>query len=169
MELKQKLFISFFVGLIILITSFAAWRTPITKYKPKTIEEQEISELFIKYITARNNRNVKAFLSVIHNDCKYMITKDFIASKEQLEAKLPSLWMQNDDNNAAFGRCMAWECWHENYYRNVMLINPKFRISDHRANVNFKIVSGLFMDDNYFQLVKDNDAWKIIQFMRPIY
>ena len=98
-----------------------------------------------------------------------MVTKDRIVGKNELSRMLPELWMQNDNNDAAFGKCMAWECWHENYYRNVMLINPEFQIVDHRANVNFKIVSGLFMDDNYFQLIKENDAWLITKFMRPMY
>jgi hypothetical protein len=62
-----------------------------------------------------------------------MVTKDKIVSKKQLQAMLPALWMQNDDSNAAFGRCMAWECWHENYYKTVMLINPRFKISNGRA------------------------------------
>ena len=168
-RIETKKIVILFVGFIILITSYAAWRTPITQYTPKSPEELEITELFIKYITSRNNRDVESFLSTLHRKCKYMITKDLIASKNQLKAMLPNLWMQNDDNNAAFGRCMAWECWHENYYRQVMLINPKFRISGRHANVDFKIVSGLFMDDNYFQLVKEKDTWKISQFMRPIY
>ena len=81
---------------------------------------------------------------------------------------LPELWMQNKDGNAAFGRCMAWECWHENYYEKVMLINPKFQIFEDRAQVEFKIVSGIFMDDNYFDLVKDGNGWLISQFSRPI-
>jgi hypothetical protein len=98
-----------------------------------------------------------------------MVTKDAIVGKDQLKAMLPDLWMQNDDNHAAFGRCMAWECWHENYYREVMLINPQFRIADRQASVAFKIVSGLFMDDNYFRLIKEKDAWLIADFMRPIY
>jgi hypothetical protein len=63
---------------------------------------------------------------------------------------------------------MAWECWHENYYRSVMLINPKFRISQDRAYVEFKIVSGLFMDDHYFNVVKEKNDWLISQFSRPI-
>jgi hypothetical protein len=58
--------------------------------------------------------------------------------------------MQNYDGNAAFGRCMAWECWHENYYQTVMPMNPKLRIEGDRANVDFKIVSGLFMDEITF-------------------
>ncbi len=97
-----------------------------------------------------------------------MVTKDLMATKNELRKMLPEIWMQNEDGNAAFGRCMAWECWHENYYRTVMLINPKFRISQDRAYVEFKIVSGLFMDDNYFDLVKENNDWLISQFSRPI-
>ena len=98
-----------------------------------------------------------------------MATKDHIVSKDELSRMLPELWMQNDDNNAAFGKCMAWECWHENFYRTVMLINPAFQVMDRRASANFKIVSGLFMDDNYFQLIKVNNAWLITKFMRPMY
>ena len=98
-----------------------------------------------------------------------MVTKDMIVGKDWLKDMLPGLWMQNDDNTAAFGRCMAWECWHENNYRTVMLVNPKFSISGQQAHVDFKIVSGLFMDDNYFRLVKENDAWLITEFLRPVY
>ena len=98
-----------------------------------------------------------------------MVTKDMIVGKDRLQDMLPGLWMQNDDNTAAFGRCMAWECWHENNYRTVMLVNPKFSISGQQAHVDFKIVSGLFMDDNYFRAVKENDAWLITEFLRPIY
>ena len=154
------------MGLIISITVFASWRTPITKYKPKSPEERELSQLFIKYITSRNNREVKPFLSTLHRDCKYMVTKDFIAGKDELKAMLPGLWMQNDDK-ASIDRCMTWECIHENFYQTVMLINPKFRISGQQAKVDFKIVSGIFMDDNSFHIVKDKDTWLITQFMRP--
>lgn len=167
--IKHQLFVFILAGLIISISAFAFWRTPITKYRSKTVEERALTQLFIKYIASRNNRDVDRFLSTLHQDCNYMVTKDLIATKDQLRAMLPGLWMQNDDDTAAFGRCMAWECWHENYYKTVMLINPKFRISGNRANVNFKIVSGLFMDDNYFHLVKENNNWLITQFRRPTY
>ena len=112
--------------------------------------------------------DINNFLSTLHKDCKYMVTKDLVVTKDELRTMLPELWMQNDDNNGDFGRCMAWECWHENYYRSVMLINPKFRISQDRAYVEFKIVSGLFMDDNYFNVVKEKNDWLISQFSRPI-
>ncbi len=167
--MNEKRFIVCFVGVLILIASWAAWRTPITRYTPMNSDEQAISTLFIKYITSRNNRDVHAFLSTLHRDCSYMITKDLIVDKGQLAGMLPDLWMQNDDGHAAFGRCMAWECWHENYYRTVMLINPTFHIRDHQATVDFKIVSGLFMDDNYFRLVKEKNTWLISQFRRPMY
>lgn len=167
--MKNRIFTFIFLVLLISITVFALWQTPITKYKPKNNEEHALAHLFIKYITSRNNRDVNQFLSTLHDDCTYMVTKDFIATKDELSGMLPDLWMQNDDNKAAFGRCMAWECWHENYYKTGMLINPKFEISKSRAHVSFKFVSGLFMDDNYFHLIKENDAWLIVQFLRPIY
>ena len=167
--MKVKAVYLFAIGLIVSVSVYAGWRTPITQYKPKSEDERQISELFIKYITSRNSRDVDAFLSTLHSGCSYMVTKDAIVGKDQLKAMLPDLWMQNDDNHAAFGRCMAWECWHENYYREVMLINPQFRIMDRQASVAFKIVSGLFMDDNYFRLIKEKDAWLITDFMRPIY
>ena len=167
--MKDKIFIFILTGLLISITVFAFWQTPITKYKPKNDEERALSHLFIKYITSRNNRDVNQFLSTLHKDCKYMVTKNFIATKDELRGMLPGLWMQNDDNTMAFGRCMAWECWHENYYKTGMLVNPKFRISKGQADVDFKFVSGLFMDDNYFHLIKENNTWLIVQFFRPIY
>jgi hypothetical protein len=144
------------------------WRTPITKYRPKSADEDAITQIFLKYITSRNNHDKNRFLSTLHDDCKYMVTKDVIATKDELKTMLPELWMQNEDGNAAFGRCIAWECWHENYYEKVMLINPKFQILKDRAHVEFKIVSGIFMDDNYFDLVKENNGWLISQFSRPI-
>lgn len=156
-------------GVLITITIFALWRTPITAYKPKNSEEQALTQLFIKYVSSRNNRDVNQFLSTLQENCKYMITKDLIVTKDELEGMLPDLWMQNDDDTMAFGQCMAWECWHENYYKTVMLINPKFRILETRADVEFKIVSGLFMDDNYFELIKENNAWLISKFSRPIF
>ena len=167
--MKNSAFTFIFMGLLISITICALWRTPITKYKPKNNEERALTHLFIKYITSRNKREVKQFLSTLHKDCKYMVTKDFIATKDELKGMLPDLWMQNDDNQAAFGRCMAWECWHENYYKTGMLINPKFRIARGQAYVRFKFVSGLFMDDNYFHLIKENGRWLIVQFLRPMY
>ena len=167
--MKNKIFTFILTGLLIAITVFAFWRTSITKYKPKNDEERALAHLFIKYITSRNNRDVNQFLSTLHKDCKYMVTKDLIATKDELRGMLPDLWMQNDDNTMAFERCMAWECWHENYYKTGMLINPKFRISKSQADVDFKFVSGLFMDDNYFHLIKENNTWLIVQFLRPIY
>ncbi len=164
----RTVFITIVTLLLVSITAMAFWRTPITKYTPKSDAEAAITKIFVKYITSRNNRDASTFLSTLHKDCKYMVTKDFMATKDELRTLLPELWMQNDDNNAAFGRCMAWECWHENYYKTVMLINPKFQISIDRAYVEFKIVSGIFMDDNYFDLVKENNDWLISQFSRPI-
>lgn len=165
----KKIVAYLFSGLLIAITVFAIWRTPITKYKPKDSAEQSLTQLFIKYVTSRNNRDVNQFLSTLHENCVYMITKDLIVTKEQLGGLLPDLWMQNDDDTMAFGQCMAWECWHENYYKTVMLVNPKFRVSETRADVEFKIVSGLFMDDNYFELIKEDDTWLISRFSRPIF
>ena len=164
----RTVFITIVTLMLVSITAMAFWRTPITKYTPKSDAEASITKIFVKYITSRNNRDASTFLSTLHKDCKYMVTKDFMATKDELRTLLPELWMQNDDNNAAFGRCMAWECWHENYYKTVMLINPKFQISIDRAYVEFKIVSGIFMDDNYFDLVKENNDWLISQFSRPI-
>ncbi len=164
----HKVFVTIVTVLLLSFAVLSFWRTPITQYKPKNDDERALTQVFIKYITSRNNRDASTFLSTLHKDCKYMVTKDFTATKDELETLLPELWMQNDDNNAAFGRCMAWECWHENYYRTVMLINPKFRISKDRAYVEFKIVSGIFMDDNYFDLVKEDNDWLISQFSRPI-
>ena len=164
----HKVFITIVTLLLVSITAVGFWRTPITKYTPKSDAEAAITKIFVKYITARNNRDANTFLSTLHKDCQYMVTKDFTATKDELRTLLPELWMQNDDNKAAFGRCMAWECWHENYYRTVMLINPKFRIAKDRAYVEFKIVSGIFMDDNYFDLVKENSDWLIARFSRPI-
>ena len=167
--MKHKLLVFILMGFIISFAVLAFWRTPITEYSAKTDDERALTQVFIKYITARNNRDVDHFLSTLHKNCRYMVTKDFTATKGQLRTILPGLWMQNDDDSAAFNRCMAWECWHENYYKTVMLINPKFQISGKRATANFKIVSGIFMDDNYFQLVKENNVWLITQFRRPIY
>jgi len=167
-KLMRTIFITILTVLLISITVLALWRTPITKYKPKTDEERALTQVFIEYITSRNNRDINNFLSTLHKDCEYMVTKDLVATKDDLRTMLPELWMQNEDNNAAFGRCMAWECWHENYYKTVMLINPKFRISKDRAFAEFKIVSGIFMDDNYFDLVKENNDWLIAKFSRPI-
>ncbi len=167
--MKESVFTIAGVGLILLIASVALWQTPITKYTPRSLTERDISQLFITYITARNARDVDTFLSTLHSECQYMVGRDIVVNKEELAAMLPDLWMQNEDNNAAFGRCMAWECWHENYYRDVMLVNPKFRIFDQHAVVDFKIVSGLFMDDNYFQLVKEKEGWQIVKFTRPLY
>ncbi len=164
----RTVFITMVTVLLSSITVLALWRTPITEYQPDNDEERALTRLFIKYISSRNNRDTETFLSTLHKDCKYMVTKDFMASKDELSAMLPQLWMQNDDNHAAFGRCMAWECWHENYYRTVMLINPKLRIAKDLAYVEFKIFSGIFMDDNYFDLVKENYSWLIFQFARPI-
>ena len=165
----NKTFIYVFSSMLIATTIFALWRTPITAYKPKNSDEQALTRLFIKYVSSRNNRDVSQFLSTLQDNCIYMITKDLIVTKDELRGMLPDLWMQNDDGTMAFGKCMAWECWHENYYKTVMLVNPKFRISETRADVEFKIVSGLFMDDNYFELVKENNTWLISRFSRPIF
>lgn len=168
-HIKQKAVFLTITGLLVLITVCALWRTPITTYKPMSDDERALTQLFIKYVSSRNNRDVHQFLSTLHDNCTYMVTKDMIVSKEELRDMLPALWMQNDDNTAAFGHCMAWECWHENYYKTVMLINPKFHISKHHAKVDFKIVSGLFMDDNYFRLVNENGRWQITRFLRSMY
>lgn len=165
----NKIFVYVFSSMLIAITIFALWRTPITTYKPKNDDEQALTQLFIKYVSSRNNHDVSQFLSTLQDNCIYMITKDLIVTKDELRGMLPDLWMQNDDDTMAFGQCMAWECWHENYYKTVMLVNPKFRISETRADVEFKIVSGLFMDDNYFELIKENNTWLISRFSRPIF
>jgi hypothetical protein len=79
--------------LILSITVLAFWRTPITKYKPKNEEERALTRVFVKYIISRNNRDPKNFLSTLHKDCKYMVTKDFMATKDELRTLLPELWM----------------------------------------------------------------------------
>lgn len=167
--MKTKIKVLILMGLLISITTFALWQTPITQYTPKNDVERALTRLFSQYITSRNLREVDAFLATLHPDCRYMVTKDLIVTKDELRGMLPDLWAQNDDGNAAFGHCMAWECWHENYYKNGMLVNPKFRIEENQAKVDFKFVSGLFMDDNYFKLTQENGAWLIVNFARPIY
>lgn len=157
------------MGLIIAILTAALWHTPITSYTPQNEDERAIANLFIDYISARNNRDVDRFLSTLHEDCLYMVTKDLIATKEELKGMLPDLWMQNDDDTAAFGKCMAWECWNENNYKTGMLINPQFQIAGNQAEVQFKFHSGLFLDDNFFHLTKEDKAWRIQRFTRPVY
>lgn len=156
------------LSVLLAVIVVALWRTPITAYIPKTEDEKAITAVFIDYITARNDRDVDRFLSTLHPRSKYMVTKDRIVSKGELRGMLPGLWMQNDDDQMAFGHCMAWECWNENFYRTGMLINPKFQIDDDRATVTCKFNSGLFLDENYFRLIRENGAWLITSFLRPM-
>jgi hypothetical protein len=166
---KNKLLLGFYIALVLSILTTALWRTPITAYTPKNEDERALATLFIDYITARNDRDVDRFLSTLHDDCRYMVTKDLIASKEKLKGMLPGLWMQNDDDTVAFGKCMAWECWNENNYETGMLINPKFHIAGDQAKARFKFHSGLFLDDNFFLLTREDQIWRIKEFSRPVY
>ena len=150
----------------IIVISF--WPTPITKYKPKNDDEYAITNLFIKYIHARNNRDVEEFLSTLDEDCQYMVDRDLIVSKTELRGMLPELWMQNDNNNQIFRTCMTWECINENYFKTGVLINPKFKILDISAEVRLQFSSGVFLDENFFQLTKVNNTWLITNFLRPI-
>jgi hypothetical protein len=167
--MKTKLFIAGFVVLVCAVLTKALWLTPILTYTPKNDDEKAIARLFVEYITARNNRDVERFMSTLHNDCRYMVTRDLIVGKEELHGMLPGLWMQNDDDTVAFGKCMAWECWNENNYKTGMLVNPKFRIEKHQAYAQFKFHSGLFLDENFFHLVKEKEGWHIKDFRRPVY
>ena len=167
--MKKKIFFGIYTVLVITVLTTALWRTPITAYTPRDTEERAIANLFVDYITARNNRDVDGFLATLHADCRYMVTKDVIATKGELQDMLPDLWMQNDDDSVAFGKCMAWECWNENNYKTGMLINPEFRIDGKRAEAHFKFHSGLFLDENFFRLVKEEDHWRILKFSRPVY
>lgn len=167
--LKNKILLGFYSVLVLSVLTAALWRTPITAYTPQNEDERALTTLFIDYITARNDRDVDRFLSTLHEDCRYMVTKDLIASKEEMKGMLPGLWMQNDDDTVAFGKCMAWECWNENNYKTGMLINPKFHIAGNQANVRFKFHSGLFLDDNFFFLTKEDQRWCIKEFSRPVY
>jgi hypothetical protein len=167
--MKTRLVITVFILLVAGVLTVALWRTPITAYTPRSEEERAIADLFIAYITARNQRDVDGFLATLHEDCRYRVTKDRVVTKAELSGMLPDLWMQNDDGNAAFGRCMAWECWNENFYETGMLINPQFRIVGNEADVKLKFHSGLFLDDNFFHLTKEDQTWRIINFARPIY
>ena len=167
--MKQNVVLALFILLAFSVVTTALWRTPITAYTPRNEDERAITHLFIDYIAARNQRDVERFLATLHADCAYMVTKDRIVTKSELKGLLPELWMQNDDGTAAFGKCMAWECWNENFYRTGMLINPKFHIDRNEAHVRFKFHSGLFLDDNFFHLIRENHTWRIKRFSRPIY
>ena len=167
--MNEKITYCIFIGFLISITVIAFWPTPITKYKPINDTEYAIKDLFIKYIHARNNRDVDQFLSTLDQACQYMVDKDLIVSKEELKGMLPDLWMQNDDNSKVFGSCMTWECVNENFYKTGMLINPKFTIIESHANVRFQFSSGVFLDENFFQLTKKNNAWLISSFSRPMH
>lgn len=164
----EKITYCIFIVILFSITVIAFWRIPITKYQPKNDAEHAITNLFIKYIHARNNRNVDQFLSTLDKDCQYMVDRDLIVSKKELKRMLPELWMQNDDNSMIFGSCMTWECVDENYFKTGMLINPKIRISDIYAEVRFQFSSGVFLDENFFQLTKKNSSWLITSFLRPM-
>jgi len=166
--MNEKIFYCIFIGFLIFIIVIGFWRTPITKYKPINDTEHAITDLFIKYINARNNRDVEQFLSTLDKNCQYMVDTDLIVSKENLKGMLPDLWMQNDDNSKVFGSCMTWECMNENFYKTGMLINPKFKILGDYADVRFQFVAGVFLDENFFQLKKENNTWAIISFLRPM-
>ena len=166
--MNEKIFYCIFIGFLIFIIVIAFWRTPITKYNPINDTEHAITDLFIKYINARNNRNVEQFLSTLDKNCQYMVDTDLIVPKEKLKGMLPDLWMQNDDNSKVFGSCMTWECMNENFYKTGMLINPKFEILGDYADVRFQFVAGFFLDENFFQLKKENNTWLIISFLRPM-
>ena len=167
--MKTKLVIASFIVLVALVLFKALSFTPITDYIPGTEDEKTVAHLFVAYITARNSRDVDRFMSTLHDDCRYMITKDLVVDKNGLRGLLPGLWMQNDDDTMAFGKCMAWECWNENNYQTGMLVNPTFRIETDRAYAQFKFHSGLFMDENFFQLVREDGKWRIKDFKRPVY
>lgn len=167
--MKTKIFIGIYLITIAGVVGAALWRTPITAYQPRNADEYALKSLFVTYITARNNREVERFLSTLHDDCQYMVTKDLTVTRDELRDMLPGLWMQNDEDTAAFGKCMAWECWNENYYKVGMLINPRFHIAGDRAFVQFKFHAGIFLDENFFHLTRENDSWQIIKFSRPIY
>ncbi len=166
--MKTKPFIGIALSTIVVVIGALVWHTPITAYRARGEDEAALKRLFVTYIRARNNRAVDRFLSTLHKDCQYMVAKDLTVSKEKLRGMLPELWMQNDDGNAAFGKCMAWECWNENYYRTGMLINPRFEIAEDRAFVQLKFHAGLFLDENFFHLVRENGRWQIIKFARPM-
>jgi hypothetical protein len=168
MQMLEKSIYSIFIVILIALIFIAFWRIPVTKYKPKNDDEYAITNLFIKYIHARNDRDVDEFLSTLDNDCQYMVDRDRIVSKKELKEMLPELWMQNDDNGMVFGSCMTWECVDENYFKTGMLINPKFKISDLGAEVKFQFSAGVFLDENFFQLTKKNNTWRITRFLRPI-
>jgi len=167
--MRTKIVVTMFILLASGVLAKALWFTPITEFHTGNDEESALKDVFVEYITARNNREVERFMSTLHEDCRYMVTKDLIATKQELRGMLPGLWMQNDDGTVAFGKCMAWECWNENNYRTGMLVNPKFRIDGNQAHAHFKFHSGLFLDENFFQLVKDDGAWQIKDFRRPVY
>jgi hypothetical protein len=169
LPVRTKIFITLFILLASGVLTKALWFTPITTFHPGNAEENALKDVFVEYITARNNREVERFMATLHEDCRYMVTKDLIATKQELRGMLPGLWMQYDDDTVAFGKCMAWECWNENYYRTGMLVNPKFTIEGDQAYARFKFHSGLFLDENFFQLVKDNGAGRIKDFRRPVY
>ena len=166
--MPEKSIYIFFIAFLIPLIIIAFSRTPITKYKPKNIDEYQITNLFIQYIHARNNRDVDEFLSTLDKDCEYMVDRDLIVSKKELKQMLPELWMQNDNNDMVFRSCMTWECINENYFKTGMLINPKFKISNISAEVRFQFSAGVFLDENFFQLAKENNTWLITSFLRPI-
>jgi len=56
--MKQKSFVLLFVGFVALATAVAAWRTPITKYRPRTVEEKKIEQLFIRYVSRKAGRTM---------------------------------------------------------------------------------------------------------------
>lgn len=168
--LSNKLFLGFYIALVFSVLTAALWHTPITAYTPPQNEDEHaLTTLFIDYITARNDRDVDRFLATLQDDCRYMVTKDLIASKEELKGMLPGLWMQSDDDTVAFGKCMAWERWNENNDETDMLINPKFQITGNQANARFKFHSGLFLDDDFFRLTREDQTWRIEEFSRPVY
>ncbi len=166
--MKTQPFIGIMLSMLVVVIGALMWHTPITAYQPRSEDEAALKRLFATYISARNNREVERFLSTLHPDCHYMVAKDLTVSKEELRGMLPKLWMQNDDGNAAFEKCMAWECWNENYYRTGMLINPRFEIAEDRAFAQFKFHAGIFLDENFFHLIRENGRWQIIKFTRPM-
>ena len=44
----------------------------------------------------------------------------------------------------------------------------KSAVTDISAEVRFQFSAGVFLDENFFQLAKENNTWLITSFLRPI-
>lgn len=138
--LKKELYMFPFV--LIVLISLSGCATTLQSYQPKGPEELRVKELFLKWESTWNSRDVPGHLSLWNENAQIMYGSNRqIASKKEYTGILPERMRANPS---------------------ISVGAPNIKISENRAEVSVSLSLGSTQTSATFYLIRENNLWSIM-------